>query len=259
MALGSNVIITRSLGPAARGSFDVMVVLLSLMLLVTSFSIETANVYYGAKDTTRIPVLIGNSLVAALSFGSLGALIFLWLSGWAPLQNYLIDNSIAPAQLSAFMAILPLFLAAAYLREIVRSAGDIVRYNLAALLQAVVYLIGSILFVFILQLNILGAILAFSMAQISLCLYVLFVALRIAGWRIRLGWSDFIPTFRYGFQLYPGMIAQFLNYRVDMLLVAYFMTPTFVGYYALAVSLAEKIFEIPHAIRTALLHRVAQS
>jgi stage V sporulation protein B len=58
-------------------------------------------------------------------------------------------------------------------------------------------------------------------------------------------------------RLYPGNLAQFLNYRLDVFLVAFFLTPVEVGFYVTATTLAEKLWEIPHAIRTVLLYQVA--
>ncbi len=54
-------------------------------------------------------------------------------------------------------------------------------------------------------------------------------------------------------------MAQFLNYRLDVFLVGFFLSPAAIGHYAAATVLAEMLWEIPHAIRTVLLYQVAAS
>ena len=62
---------------------------------------------------------------------------------------------------------------------------------------------------------------------------------------------------RFGIKLYPGNLMQFLNYRLDVFLISLFLGPSEVGLYITATTLAERLWDIPHALRTVLLQRVA--
>jgi len=64
-------------------------------------------------------------------------------------------------------------------------------------------------------------------------------------------------SLKYGIKAHLGNIAQFLNYRLDMFLVAYFLAVKELGYYSLAVGLAEKLWMIPGAITTVLFPRIS--
>jgi len=65
----------------------------------------------------------------------------------------------------------------------------------------------------------------------------------------------FKDTLRFGVQGYLGNVIQLLNYRVDMLMVAYFMDTTAVGYYSVAVVMAEALWYFPGAVGTIVLAR----
>jgi O-antigen/teichoic acid export membrane protein len=64
---------------------------------------------------------------------------------------------------------------------------------------------------------------------------------------------------KYGLKGYPGTIAQFLSYRLDFFLVAYFLSFEQVGLYALAVSWSELLFYLPDSMAMALFPTIASS
>jgi O-antigen/teichoic acid export membrane protein len=64
-------------------------------------------------------------------------------------------------------------------------------------------------------------------------------------------------TLSYGIKAHTSNILTFLNYRLDMFLVNAFLNPTAVGYYTVAVALAEKLWFLSHSASTVLFPRVA--
>ncbi len=62
---------------------------------------------------------------------------------------------------------------------------------------------------------------------------------------------------RFGLKEHAGNLAQYLNLRLDLLLVGIFLGPKETGLYAVAVSLAEVVWFIPDAVGTVLLPRIA--
>jgi O-antigen/teichoic acid export membrane protein len=98
---------------------------------------------------------------------------------------------------------------------------------------------------------------AWILAVLLTSILITWWALRISKGRITVRWQMLHRNFLFGIRLYPGNIAQFLNYRLDVFLVGLFLTPRDVGIYVTATMLAEKLWEIPRAISTVLLHRIA--
>jgi O-antigen/teichoic acid export membrane protein len=62
----------------------------------------------------------------------------------------------------------------------------------------------------------------------------------------------------FGLKSHVGNILKDLSYRGDFLLINYFLTPVAVGYYSVAVNIAETIWKIPDAIGSVLLPKVSR-
>jgi O-antigen/teichoic acid export membrane protein len=66
-------------------------------------------------------------------------------------------------------------------------------------------------------------------------------------------------TFRYGLKAYTANTVSFINYRFDMFLILYFLSPVELGYYAVAVMIGEKLWYLSMATGTVLFPRIASS
>ena len=63
----------------------------------------------------------------------------------------------------------------------------------------------------------------------------------------------------FGLKGHLGNIAGFLNYRMDVFLVAYFVGASGVGFYSIAVGIAEMVGMLPSAVAIVLMREVASS
>jgi O-antigen/teichoic acid export membrane protein len=61
----------------------------------------------------------------------------------------------------------------------------------------------------------------------------------------------------YGIQAHISNILGFLNYRVDMFLVNWFLGPAAVGLYSVGVGIVEKLWMVSYSASTVLFPRVA--
>jgi O-antigen/teichoic acid export membrane protein len=61
----------------------------------------------------------------------------------------------------------------------------------------------------------------------------------------------------YGGKAWIGNIIQYFNYRLDVYFVNFFWGASAVGFYSIAVSLAELLWYIPHAVATVLFPKTA--
>jgi O-antigen/teichoic acid export membrane protein len=77
----------------------------------------------------------------------------------------------------------------------------------------------------------------------------------------RPGVAPYGQLIRYGMQVYPGSLAGFFSYRVDAYLIAFLISnpSEAIGYYSMAVGLAEMIFLFPRAVSTMFFPQVAAS
>jgi O-antigen/teichoic acid export membrane protein len=259
MTMATSVIIARLLGPSQKGTYSLLLLILNTITLLLAFGLGSANVYFGARTTAKLPALAGNSLIAGVVLGVTGILLTALALQIPAVTAYLRSNGIAPTWLLALSLLLPFLLLANFLQEIVRAAGQIVRYNLIALVAAGASLLGAMLFVWYLGWGLAGALATWVFARMAMSVVAAAFALAATQGRLRLDRGAMREGLQFGMKLHPGNIAQFLNYRLDVLLIGLFLAPLQVGLYVTATNLTEIIWEIPHAVRTVLLQRVAAS
>jgi O-antigen/teichoic acid export membrane protein len=83
---------------------------------------------------------------------------------------------------------------------------------------------------------------------------------RASGMRWPAATQKFLRSaFRFGWHSHLGAVTQYLQHRSDILLVSYFLPLKELGLYAFAVSLAELLWYVPHAVGTVLMPHVANS
>jgi O-antigen/teichoic acid export membrane protein len=257
MAMANSIIVSRVLGPAIKGSYGLITLTIGIASLLVTLGLGSANVYYGARNSDELPTLAGNSLLAGLGTGCIGVIIVELLSLTPSFQAYFLENNIDVRLIRAVILILPLMKLDGFFREIIRASGDILRYNFLALWGLFSSLLGNVVLVWGLNLGLRGAIIAWGGSTLSVTLLTLFIALKTVHYELRFDVKKLIRNLKFGVRLYPGNIAQFLNYRLDVFFVGFFLQPVEVGWYVTATALAEKLWEIPHAIRTVLLYQVA--
>jgi O-antigen/teichoic acid export membrane protein len=69
----------------------------------------------------------------------------------------------------------------------------------------------------------------------------------------------FKDSLSYGVKVYLANMVSFLNYRIDMLFTAWFLTPAAIGIYSVSVGMAEKLFMVPSAVSVVLFPRISRS
>lgn len=257
LALAISVFIARVLGPTRNGTYNLVSLLITTLALLISFGIPTSNVYFGARKPEEIPTLLGNSLVAAIVLALIASMLFIAATLLPPIANYLTANDIELAWIRILIFTLVPIQINNYVTEILRAAGQIRKYILISFWRQALAFMSLVGFILFIEGKLEAVIIAFVVAQVMLAFLVITMALRITGGKIRFDWLMLSRNFRYGIRFYPGSIAQFLNYRLDLFLVGLFLSPTDVGFYALATMLAERLWEIPSAIQMILVYRVA--
>lgn len=257
VGMGTSIILSRWLGPADKGAYSLLFLIVSLSSLFVTFGLGSANVYLGSRRPSILTALIGNSTVGGTIFGLSAASLIFFATYHSTVQTYLAQNAVKLEWVRTIVWILPIILLNSFLREVVRAAGRIVSYNIIDIVSGISSLIGLLGLVVLTQFCLVGAIFVNVASTLVTSLVILFNLRSYIIERISVSWPLFKESFSFGLRLYIGNISQFLNYRLDVFLVAYYLAPIYVGYYVTATGLAEKMWELPHAIRTVLLHRVS--
>jgi len=252
LGIAAAIVIARVLGPEGKGAYALILLVPTLLALLGNLGIGIANVYFGGSRKHEWVKLASNSLVSAMGLGVLLAAGFLaYLHIFQP--SFLRD--IEPRYLALATLVLPLSLLAMYFTSILLGQGRIKEYNLVHLTQS-----GALLMlVLLLLLAINGGVFSTIVAWAIATLVATILAILLVRRTINIKWSFHRQLFRdsvkFGVKGYLGNAIQFLNYRLDMVLVAIFMNVTFVGYYSISVAMAEALWYFPGAVGTLLFAR----
>lgn len=257
LGLITSIILARTLGPTGRGIYALIILIPTVMLRLGSLGIEAANVYFTGSKRYQIKDIISNSLLSSILLGLVLISLFWGIAHLNIFHRFLNSNQINPFYLWLVVLTVPLSLLSRFLNSIFLGKEEIVKYNKINIFRSVLQLVAIVVFLVILKQGVAGAVFSYIFTIISVTLFI--VLLIKKGTPIGISYNQNLlkDSIKYGLKAYFGNLAQFLNYRLDMFLVAAFLTPAAVGYYSVAVGIAEKLWMLPGAIATVLFPRIS--
>ena len=252
LGIAVTVVIARVLGPEGQGAYSLILLVPTLLALFGSLGISIANTYFGGSrkhDWTR---LASNSLVSALGLGTLLAIGF--LAYFFIFQPSFLRETEPRCLVLAALAV-PLSLLTTYFTAILLGQERIKEYNLVFLAQSGASLMLVLLVLLVARGGVFGTIAAWAGATLVAAVISILLVRRTTN----IGWSFhrqlFKDSVRFGLKSYLGGTITFLNYRVNIFLVALFMSVNFVGYYSVSVYMAEALWYLPGAVGTLVFAR----
>jgi O-antigen/teichoic acid export membrane protein len=252
-----SIILARSLGPELRGVYALIIFIHTVLLKLGSLGIESANTYFTGSKQYEIKDIVSNSLICCLLISSGLILSFYIISNINTVQAYFNINQIEPFYLWLIVLTIPFSLLYLYLLHIVLGMEEIIKFNKINIFRYFFHFITLLLFLLILKQKLFGAVISHVLTTLILTLFIIFLIRKITKISISFKYELSKSTAKYGFKAYFGNLAQFLNYRLDFLLISAFLAPNAVGFYAIAVGMAETIWILPGAIATVLFPRVS--
>ena len=256
LTLVNGILLARMLGPAAKGDYYLIILVPSTATALILLGLPQAIGFFAARGQTV--GLVGKAfwLTIVLSIVALiGTLLLL------PRLIDSVERGVPIEQiLFAFIAV-PLGLSATFNTGIVLGR-QAVRWKAAvniAMPLATTFLIVLILGG--LGSSVTGAIavylIAMAVGTIGFAIGAKRATTDVPGGRP----TSYLALLRYGLPLYPASLAVFLNYRVDVYLIAWLIADSSeaLGYYSMAVAIAELVFFFPDAVSTMFFPHVAGS
>jgi O-antigen/teichoic acid export membrane protein len=250
----SSIITARALGPDGKGLY-------TLAILIPMFSVTFGRMGIGHAANYMAPKIPAIHLIPNVAF--LSAVLGLLTVVIALPATYLLKDIFFKElnQKILFLVVLaiPLYMLHGHLSSLVQALYEIRFRNFIVLLQALTNLFLLVALVIIANLDLIGALLASisSTALIALLLSI-FILKKISVRKTALNLKIIKDLFKYGLVTHIGNVLKDLSYRVDILIISYFLPAASVGFYVAAVTIAEIIWKVPDAIGTVLLPKVAK-
>ena len=255
LGIGTSIIIARILGPEGKGIYSLTVLLPLLIVTFINFGVGPATIYYAAKKHFSYSDIFGNNILLSIFIGFAGVIIGLIITLFFH-QN--VFPNIPQKYLLFSLLLIPLTLFFSYIRSILLGVQRIKEFNIISLIHSILFLLFIIIFLWGLKIGIIGALTATMLSWFLVNLFLFFWVKKVTGEiSFRINYSYIKKGIFYGIQAHVGNILGFLNYRIDMLLVNWFLGPISVGFYSIGVGLVEKLWLVSQAASTVLFPRVA--
>lgn len=254
IALGmvAAIVVARVLGPEGKGAYALVILFPTMLTLIGDLGLGIANVYFGSSKRYRWADLASNSLISALGLGIILAVIF--LASFLVLQPTFLKD-ISSGWMLVAVLVVPLSLLTTYFQSILLGQNRIRDYNLVSLAQAGTYLMLILFLILGLGGGVFSAILAWASAFIVTAIFSILLVRKSTAIGFIFHPLIFKDSVKFGVKGYLGNLVQFSNYRLDMFLIAFFMNVTSVGYYSIAVTMAEVLWYFPGAVGTIIYAR----
>jgi O-antigen/teichoic acid export membrane protein len=260
LGIATSVLIARTVGPTGKGSLDLIVASAALLAIVLSLSLPQGITYVVAQGKAAANVLASHLFFVSVLQALLALAILSLLRFTGYLQIFLPDWGlwiVAGVVLYVWVEMLTKFWAAILAGQqqiaIVNNSelvGRMAQFVSIFILAGALYLSGKQLSVGVLFLVTLSA-------GILINLFLL-TSLGFKFQRSR-NLSGLKAATAFAIPCYAANTAQFLNYKLDVFVVGFFVGAQSVGRYTLAVSLAQLLWLMSNSVASVLLPKVAAS
>jgi len=243
-----NPIMARYLGPDGFGLYSMVLIVASIISLIAGLGIDGAIGKYVAEhkdDVTRVHALFSSGLITTIVLGVISSVVLFILSDTLasifnmPLLSHL---------LKLYALIFPFSLAYGVILGLLNGLREMKYYSLINALQ------GFLTFSFIVALLVVGfgvegAVIGNMLAIIASTGIAILIMKNFTFFTLYKFKESSKKLTVFGSQLMLGNAINIINYQADILLIAYFLTATDVGYYAVAVSLSRFFWRVPDSIQ----------
>ncbi|MBI1802219.1 MAG: polysaccharide biosynthesis C-terminal domain-containing protein [Chloroflexi bacterium] len=250
----SGVLLARALEAQGRGELAAIVLWPSLILSSGGLGIPSTTAYFASQARWPAGTVYGTFLWVAVAQS-----LVLMAAGWIVIPIALQSHDAGIIALSHwYLLTIPLSLAGGISHGALQGTSQLGKYNLARSLSPVVYFLG------IAALWLAGALSV--EAATTLLLTIGFISAAGSVWLViwqsdtRLRWNSGLAReiFGYGFKTQLANTTQWLNLRLDQLILSVFLPAQSLGYYAVAVTLSQILSPLGSSMAILTLPAVAR-
>jgi O-antigen/teichoic acid export membrane protein len=255
VGLAAGVIVARTLGPAGKGEYALILFISSMTVSLGTLNIGDSAIYF--FNRRKIPfgsILLTNGafIIGASVFFDL-ILLGLWKARALPWRE--LD---APGAMAFVCILVPLVFFQSHLLDLSRCIRRFDIYNGLLLAQPILYLVLVLTLVVYYGMGVKGAILA------TIGTYMLLVAWGAAGFfrrgraeGLRFDGAFLRDSIAYGLKGHVGNMFHKLNLRLDLLFISPLWGTAMLGQYSVAVVISELLWYVPDAIGIVTQPRLA--
>lgn len=253
IGLVSSLIIARILGPEQKGIFDLFALLIGFILNIGLLGFGSGLLYYLANRNEPLKkvhgVCIAFSIVAGL------AAIFIGVAGFK-LWGHLLPNLPTWMTLSAFL-LAPFFFYNLIWTNIMTGINQApVPYKIILLLN-VIKLAAVLLLLGYGNLNVDTVVILGIVSIVLTSLLEFIVIRRLFEFKIEFDYKLLMKSLKYGLVVYISFVVNILHFKIDQVMINYWLGSESVGVYAVSVRWAEMLFFLDAGLILGSLHKIS--
>jgi O-antigen/teichoic acid export membrane protein len=215
--------------------------------------IGSANVYMICREKTKLSYIVSNSVLLAFGLGAVGLLIlpFRYILGETILAN------VNGWYLTLVLSIVPFYILSAYLTSILHALNQFRAVNRQAIVGAASRLIATFVVLVLLHRGLFEAFLVNVLVGILAAIWLLITVCLLTSASFRPHLQVAAITVKFGLKSHVHTLLTVLHLRLDHFLIALFLGPSQVAFYAIATHIAELISGIHRPVSNVLYPRLA--
>jgi len=251
----TSILLARILGSEAFGIYSLAMLLPAIIVIFADFGISPASVYYVAQGNFCRKEILGNNILFTIVISFIAVLLGFIVSFFFSEQFFF---GVPQSYLFLALLLIPIKLFFTFIRNTLLGAQLFLEYSLLNIVPSVLFFISIVAALWALKSGPYGALMAGIIAWLLTDIILFFKTKRaFGGVSLKRNYAYQKQAISYGLKAYFGNALQFLNYRLDMFLVNSFLNVSAVGYYSIAVLLAERLWLVSQVASTVVFPRVA--
>jgi O-antigen/teichoic acid export membrane protein len=252
----TNLYLARELGPAGKGAAQVLVTVPAIIIVISNLGVHVAGAWFIGRERYRLDQVLSAVLWWAFVISSVLALP-LWLFR-EPIRLIVFPGIEAPL-MAVSLGCIPFYIVAYYVADVLLASNRLSLYAALRILPLVTYAAMAVVLVGIRDLGVLGATMAFAIGIAASGVFALGVAVALTRGRLRPDVAVMRHALEFGGYVHVGTVAQFLAFRVDVLIVNALTGSAAAGLYAVASALAEMVWYVARSVESVILPRIARA
>ena len=250
----AQIVLARSLGPEGKGFFTLVITVVNIFFTFIHGSLGSANSHFTGRQPRWAAAIFGNSVTIALVVGGSVVLLFLnFAGGILPQILPKVDLSLVKATI----IVLPFLLLLDYSGMIVMGQDRIARFSLILTSREFLFVTTSLLLLILSGLHVQDALQAWVSVAVFISLFACWSAWAGGGFKFQVKPLVWASMAKFSVQAHVANLTTFLKMRADMLIMAYFMSVTDVGYYSIAIAIVAALWYLPASVAQVLIPHIS--
>jgi|GEM_PF-1776513 O-antigen/teichoic acid export membrane protein len=250
----SQVILANGLGADGKGTFSLVLLIVSLIFQFSNGSLGSANAHFTGRFSKNAAGILGNSLTIALLVG--GGLTWIVITQADRLLPIIYPDVSTNLVRMTILSLTALFLLE-YCNSIVRGQNRIARFSFTLAARELIFVLIILVLFLTGSFTIVNSLVSWVVVAVIISLYAFWSAWSGMQFRIKPDFRLWKTMARYSAKAHTANLSSFLRMRLDMFILAYFLDVKTVGYYSVSFAIVQFLSFLPKSVGQVLGPHIA--